>query len=98
MKHWIIENKEWIAGSIATLSAWFGGRKLKKTNEKSAELENLKTLREIEKEVVTETRNYVDELMEIIKNKDKIIEEQKKIISRQREQLQKCKVSCNIDS
>lgn len=84
MIEYITENKEWLVGAIATLSAWFGGRKMKKTNEFSADLENLKTLREIERELVDEAQRNVTELRDTIKQLKKIIENQDVFLSRYR--------------
>ena len=53
-----MENWEIITGAFASVVAFFGGRKMKKADEKtafanaeSAELENLKTVRDAEKAI-----------------------------------------------
>lgn len=104
MKHWVVENKEWVIGVITGFFGWFGSQKMKKSNEKSAELENLKTIREMEKELVEDTKKQVEELREmvsemqkIIDDKDRIISEQRKLINLQNQQLQICKEKCKID-
>ncbi|MDB0602183.1 hypothetical protein PL373_13695 [Tenacibaculum maritimum] len=43
------ENWELITGVIGSIVAFFGGRKSKKQNEKTTELENIEKVREIEK-------------------------------------------------
>tara|TARA_R110002124_G_scaffold148927_9_gene314603 strand:- start:5669 stop:5968 length:300 start_codon:yes stop_codon:yes gene_type:complete len=80
---WIVENKEWLVGLVTTVGAFFGGRKMKKNNEKSAELENLKVIREMEKELIADAKSHIEELRKIIDHKDGIIEDQKKIIAKQ---------------
>ena len=90
MKDFIIDNKEWLIGVVASISAYFGGRKTRKSNEKSAELQNLGTIRDLEKELVEDAINQIEELREIIEvnkaiieQKDAIIKEQEKIIAQQ---------------
>lgn len=103
MKELIIEHWEKLAVLVSGAFGFFGGRKIKKSNEKSAELENLKTIREMEKQLVDDTKKQVEELremigslQEIINQKDIIISEQEEIIKTQRKQLDKCKTQCKI--
>lgn len=98
MKHFLLENNEWLIGIVTTIMAWFGGRKLKNSNEKNAELQNLLTIREMEKQLVEDARQNSEELREIIKemqdiidNKDNVINEQKALLLKQRIELEKYK-------
>ena len=59
----IEENKEWIVGLIASLGAFFGGRKSKKQSEKSTELENIEKVREIEKRILLDMEDQVEKLI-----------------------------------
>jgi len=103
MKHWIIENRDWVIGVVSTITAWFGGRKLKKSNEVSADLNNLSEIRKMEKalvddaqEIIKDLRETIDSLQNLIQEKNKFISEQKKVIDSQRKALNKCKHNCNV--
>ena len=98
MKQFLVENREWLIGVVTTITAWFGGRRLKKSNEKNAELQNLLTIREMEKQLVEDARKNSEELREIIKemqdiidNKDNVIKEQKALLLKQRKALERYK-------
>ena len=84
MKNFLIENKEWLIGLIASISAFFGGRKMKKSNEKSAELQNLATIREMEKQLFDDMEERFDKLQQINTDLQNLISQQKIIISEQK--------------
>ena len=95
MKNFLLENKEWLIGIVTTVVAWIGGRGLKKSKEKSAELQNLLTIREMEKQLVEdavknseELREVIKEMQEILENKDNVIKEQKTLLLKQRKELE----------
>lgn len=103
MKTWLIENKDWLITAVTGLSAWFGGRKLKKSNEVSADLNNLSEIRKMEKalvddaqEMILELRTTIDSLQKLISEKNTFISEQKKVIDSQRKALNKCTNNCNV--
>lgn len=86
------EQIEWIAGAIAAVIAFFGGRKSKKITDRAGELENLEKVRMMEKQLVDDVKSQVTELREInqglqliIEQKDEIIERQQEVIDQQRE-------------
>lgn len=92
MENFFIDHKEWIAGIIASVVMFFTGRKSKKISEESSQLQNLKTIRELEKQLVEDVKNQIIELREIntgllllIEEKDEIIDKQQEIIDQQRE-------------
>jgi len=63
MKNFITENIELIGGGLASLVAFFGGRKSKKQNEKTTELENIERVRVIEKKLLQDMEEQVDKLI-----------------------------------
>ena len=63
MTNFLIENKEWLIGIIVSISAFFGGRKSKKQNEKTTELENIEKVREIEKRLLADMDDQVNKLI-----------------------------------
>lgn len=108
--NFLIENKEWFFGIIASLSAFFGGRKSKEATDKkamasaeSAELQNLSTVRLAEKQLIQDMRTHLTELAEInnelkniIAQKDEVIKEYKAVMERQKKTLERCKINCGI--
>ena len=67
---------------IGTLGAWFGGQKLQRQNEKTTELENLKTTREVEKSLLLDMKSQVDQLIEGNNYLRKVVNEQEKTINK----------------
>jgi hypothetical protein len=65
MNEFISKNWEVIAGLIGTSSLFFSGLKFKRQNEKTTELENLKTVRGIEKSLLEDMRVQIDELVKL---------------------------------
>jgi len=63
MNNWVINNIELIGGFIASIFAFFGGRKSRKQNEKTTELENIERVRAIEKKLLKDMEQQVDELI-----------------------------------
>lgn len=57
------ENWELITGLIGSVVAFFTGRKSKRQNEKTTELENLEKVREIEKKLIDDMENQIDKLI-----------------------------------
>ncbi len=98
MWSFIIENKVWFVGLITGFFSFLGGRKTKKNQEEAGELQNLKTVREIEKQLfddmairIDEYKQLSDDLLKIIEEKNKIIEDQKKMIINQKREIVKLK-------
>lgn len=110
MVKFITENWEIFLSAITGLGAWFGGRKLKASEDKSAaatahsqELENLKTIREMEKQLIEDMRASVENLKAMISDyqsmilqKDTVIKEYRSVIEQQKKNLEKCKISCGM--
>lgn len=99
MQNFLTNNWETLAsiggGVISGVIGFFSGQKMKKNNEKSAELENLKTVRDMEKQLildykeqVTEFRQLIDDLQLIIDEKDDIIKKQQLKIAKQKKELE----------
>ncbi|WP_440881393.1 hypothetical protein [Tenacibaculum sp. C7A-26P2] len=57
------ENWELITGIIGSIVAFFGGRKSKRLNEKTTELENIEKVREIEKKLLADMEDQVNKLI-----------------------------------
>lgn len=92
MKQWLLDNWEIIAGLIGSALTYLLGTKKRKTEGKTTELENLQTIRDLEKQIVDDVKSQIDELREInnglqvlIEQKDEIIEKQQNVIDQQRE-------------
>ena len=77
MKNW-----EVLAGIIGSLGLFFSGLKLKFHNEKTTELENLKTVRIIEKDLLNDMKIQIEELVKLNNYLKDIVETQTKEISR----------------
>lgn len=103
MIEWILQNKEWLGGLVLGFFSFLTGRKTAKNQEESGELENLKTVREVEKSLINDIKDsitgykkIIDEneivianLKTIVSNQKKAIEKQKKIIADLNNQLNK---------
>lgn len=77
----LIENWQIIAGLIGSAVAYKGGLHIQQTNEKTAELENLKTVREMEKGLVDDMKAQVDKLVEVNDYLKRLVEEQTRTIN-----------------
>ena len=62
---YIYDHWEAFGGVIAAIAAFFGGRKTKKITDRSGELENLQTVRDLEKQIVIDVKGQIQELREI---------------------------------
>ena len=98
MDSFIKDNWQAVGGLVGMVFTFLGGRRLKKSNEKSMELENLSAVREMEKQLIddyreqlNEFRKLIDDMQIFINEKDVIIKEQRIKISEQQKQLLKCK-------
>jgi len=82
MIKFLIENWLGISGTVGTAIAWIGSvaykRQQDKNSAKSTELENIKTVRLIEKELLIDMQGQVDKLIEINAYLRKVNEEQSK--------------------
>lgn len=72
---------------IGGIAAFFTGRRMKKSEVQSSELENIKTVREIEKQLLQDVK---DQVQELIKTK----EELERIIKEQRERIKLFEATC----
>lgn len=88
MGKFIVENWEGIAALFGTAVSFFVGRKSKKNTETSGELENIKVVREIEKDLLTDMRERVTELIAIGN-------EQEILIGVLRKRLEECNGKCS---
>lgn len=82
MTDFITKNWEIISGMIGTAVVWWGSQKLKRQSEKTSELENMKTVREIEKSLLEDMQGQVNKLIEQNNYFKKVINEQEKIINK----------------
>jgi hypothetical protein len=80
MKKLIFENWEIIAGLIGSVFAYFGGLKVQRQSVRTSELENIKTVREIEKTLLTDMKTQVEQIVEVNSYLKKVVEEQEKTI------------------
>lgn len=78
----ISKNWEIISVTFGGIIAWFGAQKLKKQNEKTSELENIKTVREIEKTLLDDMKTQVNQLIENNNYLKKVVNEQEEIINK----------------
>jgi len=90
---WIIDNIQWLGGLVVAFFTYLVGRKSTKNNEESQELENLKTVRELEKELIKdieanieqykkwlkESKDYIFKLEKLLAGKNKKIDELEKL-------------------
>lgn len=94
----IIDNIELFIGLITTFLGYWFGSKTRKNQEKSGELQNLITLRQVEKQLINDMKNSIKEYQEVITNlnaiiekKDEIIARLKAIVDKQQKELEKYK-------
>lgn len=80
MKEIIVGNWEIIAGLIGSVFAYFGGVKVQRQSVRTSELENIKTVREIEKTLLTDMKTQVEQIVEVNSYLKKVVEEQEKTI------------------
>ena len=74
----LIDNKELLLSALTGIIAFVTGRKTKKINEKSAELQNLETVRVVEKQLLQDMREQIDKLIEYNNYLEGVIEAYKK--------------------
>lgn len=74
----IKENWEIIMGAVGSTIAFFGGRKSKKQNEKTTELENIEKVREIEKRLLADMEDQVNKLIKYNDYLEGVVKEVKK--------------------
>ena len=82
MKKFIIDNWQIIAGLIGSAIAYVGGLKIQRQSVRTSELENLKTVREMEKTLLTDMKTQVDQLVEVNNYLKKVVAEQEKAINK----------------
>ncbi|QHB38614.1 hypothetical protein pippi81_gp050 [Flavobacterium phage vB_FspM_pippi8-1] len=82
MKEIIVGNWEIIAGLIGSVFAYFGGLKIQRQSVRTSELENIKTVREIEKTLLEDMKTQVDQLVEVNNYLKKVVNEQEKSINK----------------
>lgn len=82
MGKFLIENWQIIIGAIGTGGAWFGAQKLQKINAKTTELENLKTVREMEKGLIADMETQIEKLKTNNNVLQGIVNEQNKLINK----------------
>ena len=76
--NFIIENKELLISVLTAIIAFISGRKTKKLNEKSAELQNLEKVREMEKQLVKDMEEQVSKLIDYTSYLEVVVEAYKK--------------------
>jgi len=89
--------------ALSAIAAWFTGRKIQASTNKEAEanavgveLGNLKTVREVEKQLLEDMRANILELMRMLNEQEVVIRESRLLIARQIKQLEKCKSDCKL--
>jgi len=82
MKNFIANNWEVIAGLIGSVVAYFSGLKIQRQSVRTSELENLKTVREMEKTLLNDMKTQVDQLVEVNNYLKKVVAEQEKSINK----------------
>ena len=80
MKDFLLNNWQIILGFLGTGGAWFGALKIKKQNERTLELENMKTVRAMEKALLEDMEAQVTKLIANNERLEKIVTEQAKTI------------------
>jgi len=71
--NYLIENWETISLAVGGVVAFFTGRKTKKISNQSSELDNLKTVREIEKQLVEDMKVQIIDLLQVNNNLELIV-------------------------
>ena len=89
--NFIEENWQGLLGVIGTAGAYVGGLKMRKQNEHTKDLENLSTIRLMEKQLIEDSRAAADELREIITEMKALIAQKDAIISSQNDIIRKQK-------
>lgn len=87
MNTFIAKNWEILIGLIGTFGLFVSGLKLKHQNEKTTELENLKTVRTIEKDLLNDMKNQIEELVKLNNYLKGIVETQTKQLSKYQKQF-----------
>jgi len=94
----LLDNIGLIIGLMTTVLGYWFGSKTRKNQEKSGELQNLITLRQVEKQLIKDMKDSIKEYQEVITNlnaiidkKDKIITRLKAIVDKQQKELDKYK-------
>lgn len=82
MKNFIVEYWEVIAGLIGSAIAYLGGAKMQRQSVRTSELENIKTVREIEKTLLDDMKAQVNQLVEVNSYLKKIVDEQEKTLKK----------------
>lgn len=82
MKELIAGNWEIVAGLIGSVVAYFSGLKVQRQNVRQSELENIKTVREIEKTLLDDMKGQVNQLVEVNNYLKKVVDEQEKSINK----------------
>ena len=82
MKKFILDNWQIIAGLIGSAIAYVGGLKIQRQSVRTSELENLKTVREMEKTLLNDMKTQVDQIVEVNNYLKKVVAEQEKTINK----------------
>lgn len=82
MNTFIAKNWEFIVGAVGSVAIFFSGLKMKWQNEKTTELENLKTVRIIEKGLIDDMKFQIEELVKLNNYLKGIVETQTKQIEK----------------
>lgn len=82
MFKFIEDNWQIVAGLIGSAVAYLGGLKIQRQSVRTSELENLKTVREMEKTLLNDMKTQVDQLVEVNNYLKKVVEEQQKSINK----------------
>lgn len=82
MTSFIKENWELITGVMGTIVAFFGGRKSKKQNEKTTELENIEKVRAIEKKLLEDMDDRINDLIKYNDFLEGVVEKCKKKLAK----------------
>jgi len=85
MVKFISDNWQIIAGLVGSAIAYVGGIKIQRQSVRTSELENLKTVREMEKTLLNDMKQQVDQIVEVNNYLKKVVDEQEKTIKKYKE-------------
>lgn len=79
LKQFMLDNWSWLSSIVVGVSTWFGGQKFQKMKETTLELENERTVRELEKQLVLDSKKYIDRVREEVKEQIEEVKQTAKI-------------------
>ena len=82
MLQFLKENWELVTGGLGAVIAFFGGRKSKKQNEKTTELENIEKVRAIEKKLLEDMDDRINDLIKYNEFLEGVVEKCKKKLAK----------------